>query len=410
MRYTVRLAGILIITSASASCTQTTENANAGNSNTSNGNASDEVESGELYVDIYDPEYTCDGTTLLADLHDSDNPRLVEVDMQGQVVWQYDIPDDLKQYHNPGLDVELLPDDHILFVLPRNGVYEIDRSGNVVWSHLETMISHDADRLPNGNTLFVYGAGDALDEPQVQEVDPDGEPVWLWYARDQYNVEPYADIWDDGWTHANAVTRLENGNTLVSLRNFNLTTEVTAEGTVAWSFEWSTLGGDDPHEPEVLPNGNLLICLQHQTPHQAVQIDPDSGEVVWEYYRSGLRTVRDCDRLPNGNTLIVGVLRDEDDSVVFEVTPAGSVVWQLKIKDAPAENQPGWFYKAQRVCEEWTGTVRLSTTRSAGRLGRCTRSRKRRFETDWAPSCIDFPRCQASPGSVCRSPCLHPLS
>lgn len=81
-----------------------------------------------------------------------------------------------------------------------------------------------------------------------------------------------------------------------------------------------------------------------------VEIDKSTKELVWTYARDGLRTARDSDRLPNGNTLIVGVLTPEQDSVIFEVTPDGEIVWQLKIKDAPAtNNSPGFFYKAQRV-------------------------------------------------------------
>ena len=57
--------------------------------------------------------------------------------MLGEILWEYLIPEDLSQYNNPGLDVESLPDGNVLFVLPRNGVYEIDRDGNTVWSYLE---------------------------------------------------------------------------------------------------------------------------------------------------------------------------------------------------------------------------------------------------------------------------------
>ena len=83
--------------------------------------------------------------------------------------------------------------------------------------------------------------------------------------------------------------------------------------------------------------------------HHVVEIERASGEIVWQYYRDGLRTTRDCDRLPNGNTLIVGVMTPTEDSVIFEVTPAGDVVWQLKVKDTPTGTRPGWFYKAQRI-------------------------------------------------------------
>jgi hypothetical protein len=64
-----------------------------------------------------------------------------------------------------------------------------------------------------------------------------------------------------------------------------------------------------------------------------------------------LRTARDGDRLPNGNTLIVGVLQGEEESVIFEVTPEGEIVWQLKLADVPAWRKSGWFYKAERISQ-----------------------------------------------------------
>jgi hypothetical protein len=39
-----------------------------------------EIQQGGIYVDIYDPEKACIGTTLFSDLHDSQNPRIIEVD------------------------------------------------------------------------------------------------------------------------------------------------------------------------------------------------------------------------------------------------------------------------------------------------------------------------------------------
>ncbi|MBC8182129.1 hypothetical protein H8E88_13520 [candidate division KSB1 bacterium] len=136
-----------------------------------------EIQKGDLYVDVYDSEKACDGTTLFADLHDTQNPCIVELNMLGETIWEYKIPDNLKQFNQPGMDVELLANGNILFVLPRNGVYEIDRDGNTIWSHLDDKISHDADRLANGNTIYVYGAGDMFDDAQVKEVNTQGEIV-----------------------------------------------------------------------------------------------------------------------------------------------------------------------------------------------------------------------------------------
>jgi hypothetical protein len=122
-------------------------------------------------------------------------------------------------------------------------------------------------------------------------------------------------------------------------------------------MDWGTLYtssspiGFDPHEPEMLPNNRLLVCLQWDTPYQIVEIDRSTKQPVWEYHRDNLRTCRDADRLPNGNTLIVGVLEETQDSVIFEVTDTGEIVWQLKVKDTPVAGAPGWFYKAQRIAQ-----------------------------------------------------------
>ena len=311
---------------------------------------------GELYVDVYDPDKACNGTTLFADLHPGQPPRIVEVDTAGAVVWEFVVPPALSRFRDPGFDVEALPSGNVLFVLPGNGIYEVNRDGQIVWRHLDPEVSHDADRLPSGNTLYVYGDNDDADDLHVKEIDTFGNLVWSWSAGSVFGTA-FLGIDEGGWTHVNAVTRLENGNTLVNLRNFDLTVEVSPTGEVIWSVDWTALfeatperGTYSPHEPEILPDDRLLVCLQWDSPYQVVEIDRKTGDLIWSYFRDGLRTTRDADRLPNGNTLIVGVLELSDESVIFEITPAGEIVWELKLVDVPVGRRPGWFYKAQRIC------------------------------------------------------------
>ena len=114
----------------------------------------------EITVDIYKVDKAYTGTTLLADNHNLNRPRIIEVNMLGEIVWEYLVPQNIKEYVNPGFDTELLSNNNVLFVLPRNGVYEVSRDGEVVWSYITDKISHDADRLPNGNTIVVFGVND----------------------------------------------------------------------------------------------------------------------------------------------------------------------------------------------------------------------------------------------------------
>lgn len=209
---------------------------------------------------------------------------------------------------------------------------------------MDSKVSHDADRLPNGNTLVVFGNDDQVSDPLVKEVNPRGEIVWAWYARDHFNKTPYKDIYDEGWAHTNAVTRLVNGNTLISPRNFNFLVEVDPKGAVVRTIGEGIL--KKQHDPEVLLSGNILLA-NHRTPHSAIEIDP-TGKVVWEYKMPDPTTwpVRDANRLPNGNTLITGTTK------ILEVTPAGEIVWHLALKGVAfgREEAAGrGFYKAERI-------------------------------------------------------------
>ena len=307
----------------------------------------------DLYVDVYESDMAWAGTTLLPDNHNPESPRVIEVNMLGEIIWEYLVPENLKQYTNPGFDTELLSNNNILFVLPGYGVYEINRNGDTVWSYLDKKVSHDADRLSNGNTLVVFGNEDEVSDAQVKEVNPEGEIVWAWYARDHFDRVPYKDIYDEGWTHTNAVTRLSNGNTLISPRNFSSVIEVDPQGSVVRTIGEGILGS--VHDPEILLNGNLLATTTRagetglgEPCVRAVEIDSTTGEIVWQSprFERDAFPVRDANRLPNGNTLITGSTK------IAEVTTEGETVWQLTLKGITLTGQEAsarGFYKAERV-------------------------------------------------------------
>jgi hypothetical protein len=309
----------------------------------------DPVADSDIHVDIYNPDKAWNGTTLLADNHRLDRSRIIEVNMQGRIVWEYPIPGYLKEYTNPGLDVERLANNNILFVLPLRGVYEINRSGDIVWSYVDSKVSHDADRLPNGNTLVVFGGWDGLGDAQVKEIDAKEKIVWAWYARDHFNKPPYRDIHEEGWTHTNAASRLPNGNTLISLRNFNFVAEVDPRGKVVRTIGEGIFQAQ--HDPEMLPQDHLLVA-NHLKPQRAIEVDLNTGKIVWQspgFERDAI-PVRDANRLPNGNTLVTGSTK------IVEFTPQGEIVWQLRLRNINFRNQRDWpglgFYKAERIAPQ----------------------------------------------------------
>jgi len=298
----------------------------------------------ELVVDIYDPEKAWSGTTLLTDKH-TGVARLIEVNMVGEIVWEYQLPEEWGE-RAVGFEAELLSNGNILFSLTRSGLYEVDREGNTIWSYEDRKVSHDADRLPNGNTLFVFGARDEKSDPAVKEIDVDGNIVWSWFIRDHFDYAPYNEIDHQGWGHTNAVTRLENGNTLISIRNFDMIVEVDPEGEVVDTIEGVAFS---PHDPLVLENRNILVVSQTRRAHAVIEIDRQTKEIVKEYYTVTDRSnypVRDCNLLPNGNVLVTAARK------IIEVTPEGEVVWQFGLADSVPELEDSpqqGFYKAERL-------------------------------------------------------------
>jgi hypothetical protein len=298
----------------------------------------------DFEVVVYDPTLAWGGTNLLPDNHVEGRPRIVELNMYGEIVWEYVLPDEFREYTNPGFDVELLEGDTILFVLPRKGVYEINRKEEVLWSYPNSDVSHDADRLPNGNTLIAFGNNDRPGDLNVKEVDAGGNIVWSWSAKNAF-YEQFKGMNEEGWTHTNAVERLSNGNTLVSLRNFDTIVEVNPDGKIIQKISMD--GMEHNHDPEQLANGNILYAT-HAKPQKAIELENGTWREVWSYAvkQQAAWPLRDADRLPNGNTLITG------STVIIEVTPEGKIVWQLRLKtqffDKKQSSQLG-FYKTQRI-------------------------------------------------------------
>jgi outer membrane protein assembly factor BamB len=187
------------------------------------------------------------------------------------------------------------------------------------------------------------------------EVTPGGKSVWSWNGLAAFDRPPFADVEREGWMHVNSLTRLANGNTLISIRNFNTVVEVNKGGDVVWSITFrASVGKGFPategpikgaanHEPEVLQNGNLLIALRR--PHRFVELDRKTKSIVWQWQHPdgprALKTNREANRLPNGNTLVSSQDR------LYEVTRDGEIVWQVNAP--PGGDNRRKFHKAIRI-------------------------------------------------------------
>lgn len=306
---------------------------------------------GDYRITHLDLKRVFPGVTLLADMSDPRAPRVVEVDFNGNILWKF-LPANVGR--GALLDAAYLDNGHILITITGHGILEIDRAGMVVWQHLDPGASHDADRLKNGNTLYNLGWRQK-GEDVVREIDPSGRVVWYWNGLADYDRVPFANIESEGWMHVNAVTRLANGNTLVSMRNFNTVAEVGRDGRVVreWTFRGKDrrtgvqteglIVGERNHEPEILDNGHMLVALRR--PNRFVEFDLATQKIVWSWTHPDgeheLDINREANRLPNGNTL------GSAGNKLIEIAPDGAIVWQMLAPDGKDRNTRK-FHKAIR--------------------------------------------------------------
>ena len=232
---------------------------------------------------------------------------------------------------------------------------ELDWESNVVWEYRNPMLHIDFERLPNGNTLVllfepipaeltarIQGGFTTDRDPErmygdtVQEITPGGAVVDEWRSWEHLSVEEDIICPLEGrreWTHGNALSVTPSGDLLVSFRQISVVGIVDrATGDFRW--KWGPGVINHQHHPTYLDNGHVLLF--DNGPHRrganysrVIEVDPGTNTIAWEYHgepRASFYSynISSAERLPNGNTLICEGVRGR----VFEVTPAGQVVWE----------------------------------------------------------------------------------
>jgi len=305
------------------------------------------------------------------------------MDMEGRIVHTWYV----YGMHFPRLldDGNLLYDTRFSHKYPR-GLREIDWDSNEVW-FFEHPIHHDAQRLPNGNTIML--GHETICNPEVwpgicsknctiTEINAEGKIVWLWHA--DRHVEELKrllglkfprDHMD--WTHSNTVqvlpdtplgredSRFRPGNVLISHRDLDTIAVIDYETQeIVWA--WGPGELDYQHHGDMQANGNILIFDNgpHRGYSRVVEVEPPTGEIVWQYksepteeffapYLSGQQ------RLPNGNTFICA--GGSDDGRLLEVTPEGEVVWDFRNPFAMQAHGTRKIYRAYRIDSDLTHSL-----------------------------------------------------
>jgi Ca2+-binding EF-hand superfamily protein len=267
----------------------------------------------------YPPNCALGGSILFVDNFDKKWPMIYEISPTGELIWEYSVTanvplgtSDMRTH--AVMDPSLLPNGNILYLIKHYGIFEVNRAGKTVWNYLDSGISHDFDRLANGNTLFVRGWV-SQGEDHIREVTPSGKRVWSWNGVDQFKEPEFQPQLEalkeldrknaastemslpgyEGWFHANAVTRAPDGTTMLSIRNFHRVVFIKHAGDIT---KYIPIGFT--HDPELLANGNILVNI----PVDGVA--EFSGSTViwrwggknWEEKRDGKKTIYGSRAMP----------------------------------------------------------------------------------------------------------------
>lgn len=349
-----------------------------------------EVNHDRAGAQILDPERVAPGVTFLAGVF-AGIPKGVLIDLAGNVlhewqidfsdVWQeaphllYQAPDDLIHWHG----AHLFPDGSVVFNFESGnfpfggGLIKLDKDSNLLWA-LARNTHHDLEVLEDGTIVVasqIYHeqavpAGAGLEPPYLEDtvlwVTPEGEvikeisvlgalldsdragilrtPGWNEHNDDPLHLN---DVEVVGPDFARALPTVEAGDLLVSLRDRNTIAVLDQDSqAVVWSMTGLFI---EQHDPDLLPNGNLLIFdnrggSARGRGSRILEIDPVSQAIVWCYEGSAGRPfytkIRGKqERLANGNILVV----EAGGGRVFEVThePEPELVWEYVNRSAPDE-------------------------------------------------------------------------
>jgi hypothetical protein len=127
------------------------------------------------------------------------------------------------------------------------------------------------------------------------------------------------------------------GQVLISLRTPSVIAMLDLDSSkVAWASRgiWQS-----QHDAQFLANGNILLFdnFGWSEGSRILEIDPVTQAVPWSYAGVGASSFMDyfrgsCQRLPNGNTLLVNSVRRR----VAEISSGKEVVWQWNCPPPPA--------------------------------------------------------------------------
>ncbi len=217
-------------------------------------------------------------------------------------------------------DIWVLPNGNLLFNTG-NGVKEVTRKKEIVFSYESQSEIYACQRLPSGNTFIGE-----CNSGRLLEVSPGGTIV--------KEIRLLPDSADGGHAFMRNARKLRNGHYLVAHYGLDKVCEYDSSGRKI--MEVPITGG--PHSVIRLPNGRTLIaCSDHDGDPRVVEVDA-SGTITWQLSKNELpgielkfMTGMQC--LPNGNVVLTnwqGHNQFGTAPQAFEITRGKKVVWKFE--------------------------------------------------------------------------------
>ncbi len=262
---------------------------------------------------------------------------------------------------------------------------EVDWDGNVVWQYENPAVHHDFVRLANGSTILPEWVelpaeiakevrGGYRDREKVPpllsddfiEIDAKGNEVsriHLWQLLDPRR-DPICPL-DRRieWTHTNSLDLTAGGDLVFSCRTNSRVGIIDRAGPkLVWKYGAPEV--HHQHHASALANGNVQIfdngMHRPANPRSAVvEVDPKDGKVVWQFIADPEQQffsghISGAERLPAGNVLVT----EGTPGRLFEITSAGEVVWEFVSpfsNRSPVGMMIPWIFRAHRYAYDYAG-------------------------------------------------------
>ena len=228
---------------------------------------------------------------------------------EGKPLWEYPAPN--------CNDLWVLPNGNLLFNTG-NGVKEVTRKKETVFSYESKSEIYACQRLTNGNT-FIGECNSGL----LLEVAPNGEIV--------KKIRLLPDGLDGGHAFMRNARKLENGHYLVAHYGLDKVCEYDSTGQKL--NEIPITGG--PHSVIRKPDGNTVIaCSDHNGEPRIVEVEKE-GKIVWQLTKNELpgielKFMTGMEILPDGNMVFTNWLGHNQfgkSAHAFEITRKKKLVW-----------------------------------------------------------------------------------